>query len=302
MKKAHESLSNLRAASALGLLLLGGLQSSQAIADRDDQQRPGNQVQGGPNQGVAPNPVGQIQRGPRRDAGPRPDGQMQRGPGNDATPKSFGQFQRSPHRDSGPVQGEQMLRNQAWSGGGSQYFERVEQGRDRYRSPSWQLDMRFHRDRYYPRHGSVVNALPPGYRDFRFRGSHYYFQGGVWFRSYGPNFVIGAPPFGLVIPFLPYDYTTLWLGSVPYYYANDVFYTQYPYGSGYVVVEPPVTIDSAVIGPPAEVAAPAAAIYPPPGTAPPPAAAIYPPPPPSPGAQSSETSMKVVDSPPEPVV
>lgn len=286
MKKAQGSLSNIPIASALGLLLLTGLLSGQAMADRDDQQRPDRQMQSGQNQGVTSGPGGQVQRGPRRDAAPRTGGQFQHGPSHNAVPRSGGYAQQGQSR----------------SGSGSQHFERVEQGRDHYRSPSWQLDMRFHRDRYYPRHGSVVNALPPGYRDFRFRGNHYYFQGGVWFRSYGPNFVITAPPFGLVIPFLPYDYTTLWLGSVPYYYANDVYYTPYPSG-GYVVVDPPVNIDSAVIGPPATEAPPTAAIYPPPGTAPP-TAAIYPPPPPPPPSpdQSSETAIKVVPSPPEPAV
>jgi hypothetical protein len=150
--------------------------------------------------------------------------------------------------------------------------------------------MRFQHDRYYPRHGSIVNALPPGYRDFRFRGGHYYFQGGVWFSAYGPNFVITAPPLGIVIPFLPPDYTTLWFDSFPYYYANDVYYAPYQSG-GYVVVDPPANIDSAVVGPPGEEEPPTAAIYPPP-----------PPPPPPSSVQSSETetAIKVVPSPPEP--
>lgn len=247
MKKAHGSLSNIPAASALGLLLVSGLLSSQAMADRDDQQRPAKQMQRDPNQGVAP----KLQRGPSHNAAPRPGGQIQR--------------------------------DHSRAGGELRHFERVERGRDHYRSPSWQLDMRFRRDHYYPRRGNIVNALPPGYRDFRFRGSHYYFQGGVWFRSVGLNFIVTLPPFGIVIPFLPPDYTTLWLGSVPYYYANDVYYTQYPSGPGYVVVDPPANIDSAVVGPPAAVA--------------PPTAAIYPPPPPP--VQQSETAIKVVPSPPE---
>ena len=38
-------------------------------------------------------------------------------------------------------------------------------------------------------------------------------------------------------PFLPPYYTTVWVGGVPYYYANEVYYMQS--GEGYVIVEPP---------------------------------------------------------------
>ncbi len=67
--------------------------------------------------------------------------------------------------------------------------------------------------------------------------SRYFFYGGVWYRPYGPRFVVVAPPFGLVVPFLPLYYTTLWVGGIPYYYANEVYYTQT--AGGYMVVEPP---------------------------------------------------------------
>jgi hypothetical protein len=46
-----------------------------------------------------------------------------------------------------------------------------------------------------------------------------------------------APPVGLFVPFLPLAYTTIWLSGIPYYYANDTYYTQT--AGGYVVVEPP---------------------------------------------------------------
>jgi hypothetical protein len=46
-----------------------------------------------------------------------------------------------------------------------------------------------------------------------------------------------APPIGLFVPFLPLFYTTLWLNGIPYYYANETYYTETP--GGYVVAEPP---------------------------------------------------------------
>ncbi len=47
----------------------------------------------------------------------------------------------------------------------------------------------------------------------------------------------GKNPIGVVVPILPPFYTTLWVGSAPYYYANNVYYTPCP--QGYVVVQEP---------------------------------------------------------------
>ena len=46
-----------------------------------------------------------------------------------------------------------------------------------------------------------------------------------------------VPPIGLIVPFLPPFYSTIWVGGVPYYYANEVYYAHR--GNGYIVVEPP---------------------------------------------------------------
>ena len=51
------------------------------------------------------------------------------------------------------------------------------------------------------------------------------------------RYSVVAPPFGLFVPFLPLAYTTIWISGIPYYYANETYYTETP--GGYVVVEPP---------------------------------------------------------------
>jgi hypothetical protein len=99
------------------------------------------------------------------------------------------------------------------------------------------MDSRYHHDRSYPERGHFVEALPRGHHIVPYGNSRYYFSGGVWYRPNGPRFAIVAPPFGLVVPFLPLYYTTLWVSGIPYYYANDVYYTQS--SGGYMVVEPP---------------------------------------------------------------
>jgi len=98
-------------------------------------------------------------------------------------------------------------------------------------------DSRHGHDHAYPVRGHYVNAVPRGHHVVVYGHSRYYFYGGAWYRPYGPRFVVVAPPFGLVVPFLPLYYTTLWVGGAPYYYANEVYYTQTP--GGYMVVEPP---------------------------------------------------------------
>jgi hypothetical protein len=99
-------------------------------------------------------------------------------------------------------------------------------------------DGRYGHNHYYPPRGYAVGALPRGYVTVNYRGGPYYYHGGVWYRPYGPRFVVVRPAIGLFVPFLPSFYTTVWFGGVPYYYADDVYYT-YRAGRGYEVVDPP---------------------------------------------------------------
>ena len=67
--------------------------------------------------------------------------------------------------------------------------------------------------------------------------SRYYSSHGVWYRPYRGRYAVVAPPIGLFVPFLPLAYTTIWMSGIPYYYANETYYTET--AGGYVVVEPP---------------------------------------------------------------
>jgi hypothetical protein len=69
-------------------------------------------------------------------------------------------------------------------------------------------DSRHYHDRDYPARGEYIERLPSGYRIVVYGNSRYYFHGGVWYLSQGPGFVVVAPPFGMVVPFLPPYYTT----------------------------------------------------------------------------------------------
>jgi hypothetical protein len=123
------------------------------------------------------------------------------------------------------------------------------EGREHARGPEgypgahFRFDERYHHDHYYPMPGYAYGALPRNSVSVVFRGDHFFFQGGVWFRPYGPRFVVVTPPLGVVVPLLPPAYATLWIGGLPYYYANGVYYTPVNTG-GYVVVAPPPGADA----------------------------------------------------------
>ncbi len=101
------------------------------------------------------------------------------------------------------------------------------------------LDHRYSHDKFYPPRGHVVHDLPRDAHISHWRGSPYYFHGGIWYRPARPNWIVVAPPVGLTVAALPPFYTTIWIGGVPYYYANDVYYAWRPTLRSYVVVERP---------------------------------------------------------------
>ena len=139
-----------------------------------------------------------------------------------------------------------------------------EHERERYQTPHWVFDDRFHHDRYYPALGYSVSILPAGNLAVNYRSGRYFFHSGVWYQQRGPGFVVVQPPMGVVAPVLPPAYSTVWVAGVPYYYANDVYYRAAP--GGYAVAQPPMgaMIEQPPPAPPASMPAPVAQPAPPP--------------------------------------
>ncbi len=98
-------------------------------------------------------------------------------------------------------------------------------------------DSRYDHNRLYPVRGQFRTALPHDHWSVLHHGIRFFFSGGVWYLPQGLRFIVTMPPIGLVVPFLPSSYVTVWVGGTPYYYANEVYYAHR--GDGYVVVEPP---------------------------------------------------------------
>jgi hypothetical protein len=119
------------------------------------------------------------------------------------------------------------------------YADRRDNGRHDKDGRKEHFDNRYNHNRYYPRRGRYVPDIPRYRIVVNYRGGPYYFDGGAWYRPYGPRFIVVAPPIGIGIPFLPNFYTTVWFSGSPYYYADDTYYAWRPDRRAYVVMSPP---------------------------------------------------------------
>jgi hypothetical protein len=105
--------------------------------------------------------------------------------------------------------------------------------------------------------GAAVYHGGYGYGHAAYYGHGYstgaYWRGGYWHGGFWPRAYYGVG-FAWYLPVLPLAYATYWYGGIPYYYANDVYYTYNPSYEGYVATDPPPAAD----GGGAEGAAPSA--------------------------------------------
>ena len=103
--------------------------------------------------------------------------------------------------------------------------------------------------------GGTHNSNGHGYYRHGYYPGRYYNQG--WYRPYGWGWggYYSGLTLGLTVPFLPFGYSSFWVGGAPYYYADDVYYTSVP-GRGYRVVAPPDEYIVSDPGPTPVVAAP----------------------------------------------
>jgi len=86
-------------------------------------------------------------------------------------------------------------------------------------------------------HGHIVTRLPSHRHRHMYRGSPYFFFDNLWYRSHSAGFIVVAPPFGLVIPFLPSDYEEVVIRNRTYLRSNGIYYSRVD--DGYTVVQAP---------------------------------------------------------------
>ncbi|HVO68364.1 MAG TPA: DUF6515 family protein [Syntrophales bacterium] len=78
---------------------------------------------------------------------------------------------------------------------------------------------------YHGGYGGYHGGWYGGYHGGWHGGYRGWYYGGWWY------------PWAAVVPFLPFYYQTIWIGSYPYYYADGIYYAPAP--GGYMVVSPP---------------------------------------------------------------
>jgi hypothetical protein len=88
--------------------------------------------------------------------------------------------------------------------------------------------------------GFAGHGFSTGWRGGSFGGG---WRGGWWRGGFWPRAFYGGG-FAWFLPILPLAYATYWYGGVPYYYADDVYYTWNPSYDGYVATDPPPVGDS----------------------------------------------------------
>ncbi|MGO9990287.1 MAG: hypothetical protein ACLQAR_12280 [Steroidobacteraceae bacterium] len=86
-----------------------------------------------------------------------------------------------------------------------------------------------------------------GYGGYHGYSTGAYWGGGYWHGGYWPRAYYGLG-YAWFLPVLPLAYATYWYGGVPYYYANDVYYTWNPSYEGYTATDPPPVADPSGAG------------------------------------------------------
>ncbi len=105
---------------------------------------------------------------------------------------------------------------------------------------------------YHGGYGGAYGGYHGGYHGY---STGAYWRGGYWHGGYWPRAYYGLG-YAWFLPVLPLAYATYWYGGIPYYYANDVYYTWNPSYEGYVATDPPPVADPSGAGPAAAPDAP----------------------------------------------
>jgi hypothetical protein len=117
-------------------------------------------------------------------------------------------------------------------------------GRAAHIAPHMHTDGRFSHNHPYYDHGNRFNGYPRGGYEVHHGGQSYWYDRNHWYRRRGGVSVVIGAPIGAFVPFLPYYYSTIWWHGLPYYYANDTYYSWNGAQDEYEIVAPPATIES----------------------------------------------------------
>ena len=92
-------------------------------------------------------------------------------------------------------------------------------------------------------YGGYYHGGYPYYAGGYYRGGYYGWGGWGW-GCCGWGWGLAGVGLGVYVATLPAYYTTYYWGGIPYYYANDVYYTWDPNVNQYVTVAPPPALQA----------------------------------------------------------
>ncbi|WP_353780010.1 DUF6515 family protein [Winogradskyella sp. 3972H.M.0a.05] len=97
----------------------------------------------------------------------------------------------------------------------------------------------------YPRHRRVIRTLPVNHVRIVYRGMPYFYYSGIYYTSYGDEYIVVLPPRGFRISVLPVGHVRIVVGPTVYFYHSGIYYvesteTNVEEEGKYEVTQPPV--------------------------------------------------------------
>jgi hypothetical protein len=92
------------------------------------------------------------------------------------------------------------------------------------------------------------------------RGTRYLVSGGQWYEQRGRDLVATIPPAGVMVRDLPDGYSMRWIGGVPYFYADGLYYVWRERPRRYEIMQTPPAAETDARPREATPAAPAEAL------------------------------------------
>ena len=83
---------------------------------------------------------------------------------------------------------------------------------------------RHHRYRHLPKRGKVIRRLGTDAIRIGFKGAHFRFHNGVWYRPHNKHFIVARAPFGIRVRILPVGHRRIVIGARSYFYYYGTYY------------------------------------------------------------------------------
>ncbi len=116
---------------------------------------------------------------------------------------------------------------------------------DRYRTQPIHRNRNLHRSPHYryPRHRRVVRSLHHNHLRLVYGGLTYFYYSGIYYTTYGNEYIVVVPPRGFRIAVLPVGHVRVIVGPSIYFYHSGTYYIESSSSKSeekYEITQPPV--------------------------------------------------------------